>query len=89
MGLKNRQVFLPHPVLCICQILEKKWEYNEAVHWLFIDFKRAYDSVWREVLFGIHVKLVRLIKMCLKETYSRVWVGKHLSDVFSVRKGLQ
>jgi hypothetical protein len=25
----------------IRQILEKKWEYNEAVHQLFIDFKRA------------------------------------------------
>jgi hypothetical protein len=26
-------------VFCIHQILEKKWEYNEAVHQLFIDFK--------------------------------------------------
>ena len=34
---------------CIRQILEKKWEYNDAVHQLFIDFKKAYDSVRREV----------------------------------------
>jgi hypothetical protein len=60
------------------QILEKKWEDNEAVHKLFIDFKKAYDSVRREVLynnlneFGIPVKLIRLKKMCLNETYSRV-----------------
>jgi hypothetical protein len=26
----------------------KKWEYNEAVHQLFIDFKIAYDSVRRK-----------------------------------------
>jgi len=26
---------------CIHQILEKKWEYNEAVHHLFMDFKKA------------------------------------------------
>jgi hypothetical protein len=26
-------------------ILEKKWEYNETVYQLFIDFKKAYDSV--------------------------------------------
>jgi len=25
-------------------ILEKKWEYIEAVHQLFTDFKKAYDS---------------------------------------------
>ena len=69
----------------IRQILEKKWEYNEAVHHLFIDFKKAYDSVRREVLynilteFGVPQKLVRLIKMCLTETYSRVRVGKNLT----------
>jgi hypothetical protein len=56
----------------VCQILEKKWEYNETVHQLFVDFKKAYDSVRKEVLysilieFGVPVKLVRLIKMCLK-----------------------
>ena len=28
-------------ILTIRQILEKKWEYNEAVHQVFIDFKKA------------------------------------------------
>jgi hypothetical protein len=42
--------------------------------------------VRREVLynilieFGVSMKLVRLIKMFLNQTYSRVIVGKHLSD---------
>jgi len=35
------------------------------------------------------MKLVRLIKMCLTETYSRVRVGKELSDMFPVRNGLK
>ena len=35
------------------------------------------------------MELVRLIKMCLTETYSRVWVGKNLSDVFTIRNGLE
>jgi hypothetical protein len=79
----------------ICQILQKKWEYNEAVHQLLIDFKKAYDPVRREVLynilieFGIPMKLVRLIKMCLSETYSRVRVGKHLSETFPIKNGLK
>ena len=30
-------------IFCICQIPEKEWEYNEAVHQLFIDFKKPYD----------------------------------------------
>jgi hypothetical protein len=31
--------------------------------------------------FGIPTKLVRLIKMCLNETCSKVHIGKHLSDL--------
>jgi hypothetical protein len=34
----------------------KKWEYNEAVDQLFIDFKKAYDSVRREVLYNILIE---------------------------------
>ena len=72
----------------IAKYLRKKWEYNEEVHQLFIDFKKASDSVRREVLykilteFGIPRKLERLIKISLTETYSRVRVGKNVSDRF-------
>jgi hypothetical protein len=40
------------------------------------------------MLFGhdIPIKLVRLIKMCLYETWSRVHVGQHLSYMFSVEE---
>jgi len=71
------------------------WEYNEPVHQLFIDFNKAYDSVRREVLyktlieFDIRRKLVRLIKMSLTETYSRVRVDKNVSDRFPIRNGLK
>jgi len=39
--------------------------------------------------YGIPMKRISLIKMCLNETYSRVKVGKHLFDVFPVRNGLK
>ena len=41
------------------------------------------------IKFGIPMKLVRLIKMCLNETYSTVRVGKNLSDIFPIRNGLK
>jgi hypothetical protein len=65
------------------------------VHQLFIDFKKAYDSIKREVLynilleFGIPKKLVGLIKMRLNEAYSKVRVGKLLSDKFPIQNGLK
>jgi len=48
------------------------------MHQFFIEIKKPYDSVRREVLyniligFGIPRRLVRLIEMCLNETHSRV-----------------
>jgi hypothetical protein len=82
-------------VFYIWQILEKKWEYNGTVHQLFIDFKKAYDLIKREVLYNILLefdipkKLVSLIKMCLNETYSKVCIGKLLSDKFPIQNGLK
>jgi hypothetical protein len=82
-------------IFYIWQILEKKGEYNGMVLQLLIDFKKAYDSVKREVLynilleFGIPKRLVRLIKMCLNETYSKVHVGELLSDKFPKQNGLK
>jgi hypothetical protein len=35
------------------------------------------------------MKLVRLTKMCLNENYSRVQVGKHLSDIFVIKNVLK
>jgi hypothetical protein len=35
------------------------------------------------------MKLVRLIKMCLNETYSKVHIGKHLFDSFPIQNSLK
>jgi hypothetical protein len=51
--------------------------------------------VRREVLYNILIefdvpmKLVRLIKMCLNETYIKVRIGKHLSDSFPIQNGVK
>ena len=77
-------------ILNIRRILERKWEHNEAVHQLFTDFKKVYDSVWREVLcnflvlFGIPTKLEKLMDVCRTETYSRTRVS-----VFPIRNSLK
>jgi hypothetical protein len=82
-------------IFCIRQILEKKWEYNETVHRLFVNFKKACDSVWRDVWynilieFGVPMKLVRLIKIYLNEMYRKVRIGKYLSDNITIQNGIK
>jgi hypothetical protein len=64
----------------------EKCKYNKTVHHLFTDLKKAYHSVKGKVLynilieFGVPMKVVGLINMCLNETYSKVCIGKHLSE---------
>ena len=88
-GFRRNRSTTQH-IFCIRHILEKKWEYIKATHQLCIDFKKACDSVRREVFynilveFGIPMVLVRLIKMCLPETCSRVRVGTNLSGMFPI-----
>jgi sorting nexin-29 len=86
---------LPIRFFALIRSWREKWEYNETAYQLFIDFKRAYDSVRREVLYNIHtefgvpMKLVRVIKICLNETYSKVHVDKQLSDIFLIQNGMK
>ena len=41
-GFRRNRLTIDH-IFCIRQMLQEKWEYNEEVHQLFIDFKKAYD----------------------------------------------
>jgi hypothetical protein len=73
-------------IFCLCQILVKKWECNETVHQLFIDFSVSEEGSivqYSHRVWGIHE--VRLIKMCLNEIYSKVNLGKHLFDKTEVK----
>jgi hypothetical protein len=62
------------------------------LHQHFIDFKKACDSVRREVLYNILVEFgihMILIKIGLDETYGRVRVDKNFSDLFPINNGFR
>jgi hypothetical protein len=62
---------------------------------LFINFKKLYDLVRKDILYNIliepsiRMKMIRLIKMFLYETHSSDWEGRHLSDMFPIKNGLK
>jgi hypothetical protein len=63
---------------------------------LYISFFKKARVLGRiEVLYNIlveyciPVKLVRPIKMYLNGTYSKVFIGKHLSNAFPIHSGLK
>jgi hypothetical protein len=90
----RRNVSATEQIFCIRQILEKEREYNGRLHQLLID-SEAYDSVRTKVLYNIvmelskPIKLIRLIKTCLNETYSKIRLGEKLFDAFPIQNGLK
>jgi hypothetical protein len=62
---------------------------------LLTDIRKAYDAVSWEVLYNILIEfrvaktLVRLMKICLNETYNKICTGKCLSDGFHIQKGFK
>ena len=75
--------------------MEKTVEYQIGVHHLFIDFKSAYDSIYRQKLlgammeFGIPPKLVRLVKTTMTNVQCSVQIQSHLSDPISTTCGVR
>jgi hypothetical protein len=67
-------------------ITEKLWEYNQSVQYLFIDFQKAYDSIYRDKLwkcmkgFKLPIKLINMRKTCVQKTRSAVRIEGALSS---------
>jgi sorting nexin-29 len=79
----------------IGQLIEKIYEFRQNIWQLFVDFKKAYDSIHRQSLynimeeFGIPQKLVTLTKMCMENTQYKIRVESTVSEAFEVRTGLK
>lgn len=90
---KNRSVI--DQVFVLKQIIDNSIDQNLALFMLFIDFKQAYDTVKREKVYeamremGIKEKLIRLVRMTLKETEYKVLINGQVSEKFRVKRGLR
>lgn len=86
---------------CPEQIINLKWiikhrkTRSQNLVIAFIDFKKAYDCIHRNSLlkvleeFGLHRKLVNLIRMTLTDTKAKVKFRGQLSEEFDIRTGLR
>ena len=82
-------------IFTLRQIIEKCREFNNNLYMCFIDFKQAYDSIWREGLwkilgsYGIPPKIVRLIQALYKDTKACVKIENNYTEWFEVKTGLR
>lgn len=82
-------------IFTIRQIIEKCWEENITTNHLFIDYKAAYDSIWKEELWkemhglGFPLKLVKMCYILNRDVYAVVKRGKSNSKEFKLEKGIR
>lgn len=82
-------------VFCLKQIIEKKLNTNQEVHLMYVDLKKAYDSVPLKKLWeilqetNINQTLITTLKNVYTDSTSRIKSGKNLSQEFTVNKGLR
>jgi hypothetical protein len=77
------------------QIAEKYLERNKDVFCCYIDFEKAFDSVWQEgiwkalAFFGFPEKIIRLLKALYSTSQSAVRVNGELTDWFTTKVGVR
>jgi hypothetical protein len=82
-------------IFCILQILNKNGKKTKQFISYLWTSRKLMIQFRREVLYniliesGVQMELVRLIKMCLAETYNRFRVGKNLSGMFPIENGMK
>ena len=83
-----------HMIFCIRQLVEKAIEHNTKMFLLFVDLRKAYDSVSRAALwcplqkYGVPDVMIELIWSFHDGMSATVTVGGGRSEPFLVQNGL-
>lgn len=82
-------------MFAVRQLLEKCREQHQELHLVFVDLVKAFDSVNREVLWelllriGIPSKIVNIIRSFHQDMEARVFVDGEMTEPFEVSSGLR
>lgn len=82
-------------IFSLRQAMEKCYEYNIDLHFIFVDFLQAFDKVNRNAIFnalekiGIPHKLIRMVGLTLRNTKAKVRIGNDKSEAFDVKAGVR
>ena len=82
-------------ILTLSTIISKYKKLKTPVYAIFVDFRKAFDSVCREALClklarqGIHGNLFKTIKHMYKNSTGQIKLAGHLSNKFSIEKGTE
>lgn len=82
-------------ILALRLTAEKMWRKNRNIYNCFVDFRKAFDTVNRDLLwsilkfFGVNAKLVRVLQAMYQNAKAVVRLGKEYGDWFQLQKGVR
>ena len=82
-------------IFIVRQLMQKSKERGMNCHYHFVDFKSAFDTIWRKALWkmmrsiGVCNKIVNIVEKMYEKTTCAVVVDKFLTDWFSVSVGVR
>lgn len=82
-------------LFCLTQIIEKKVAVNQELHILYVDLKKAYDSIPQKLLWGalhetnINSNIILAVKKLYQCSYSKVKIKGSTSEGFLTTEGLK
>ena len=81
-------------IFTLRQLAEKYEEFGKELYVCYIDFRKAFDSIWRKGLWNVmrHLgypeKIVKILENAYKDTFSAVRVDGDISDWFETIVGV-
>jgi len=82
-------------IFILKQIFQKMWGYDKEVYSLFIDFKKAYDSIYRSAIFNMLKEfkmpkmLINLIKATMENSEIKIKIANSTPQSFKVTSNLR
>jgi Reverse transcriptase (RNA-dependent DNA polymerase) len=82
-------------IFVLKQTIAKTYKHKGKLHIMFIDFKQAYDTIVRKMIFeamkdfNIPPKLIALTKMILENASNRVKIEGRTSEPFQSKRGVR
>ena len=82
-------------VLTIKTLMDKYLSENNKLYFCYVDFSKAYDSIWREALFkkllsyGVSTNFVSLLKNIYEKTKLSVRLASDITEFFTSNVGLK
>ena len=81
--------------LILKTLMDKQFKNNQNLYCCFVDFSKAFDTVWRKGLlsnlrsYGIEGKMLNVLHSLYTDTTAHVKINNHMSEAFDILLGVK